>query len=609
MKHLAFAVLALSALGLVSSCTVARGHVDSDAGPSGGDTGRGDTGGSGACTVGFTRCTADRFERCSAGVWTMEATCAADQACHPQRGCVSGDACTLAEIERSSVGCVYMAVDLPQPRVSSWPLVVGHPWSAQFGVAISNPWPDAATIRVTQNDAAAGTGVSETLVTEVVIAGNTVSVIPLPSREVSGLDSNTGPPSRSGVTNRAYRIESSLPVVAYQFNPLANAGIYSDDASLLVPVHSLDESYVAIGWPGRGADGPAGVPADNRSFLTIVAPFDGTRVRITPSTDVQAGDGVPALAAGESFEVLLNQYGVLNVQGADVRTSGPTDFTGTHIEADLPISVFSGVEAINISEPGQGRCCADHLEEQLLPRSSLGPDYVAVRSRPRRPSSVGSPEEDYFKVLALVDGTTVTTSLPGADASFTLGRGEQRLIFTPESFVLTASHPVVVAQFLLSGEAIHPPVVDPFTHETTDPGEQIGDPSFMTLPPVAQFRTEYRFLVPDGYENDYALIAAPAGTEIRIDGAVASCTRASVGELAGTAYEALHCSLGDGAHHAEADAPFGLVVEGWGSGVVSYGYTGGMDFEPINLGCVEDTECPGGEFCSGGLCAPVIEVF
>lgn len=562
------------------------------------------------CFAGSTRCLESTFERCEGGAWAPQEVCAGDDVvCHDTRGCITVDPCTRAELERSNVGCTYLAADLPQPRVSSWPIAFGWPWRAQYGVAISNPWPEPVHVEVHQNDAPPGSGYAASLVASVTIAGNSVELVPLPTREVSGLGSDMGPPSRSVLSNLAYRITTDLPVVAYQFNPVQNAGIYSDDASLLVPVHSLDESYVAIGWPGRGADGPLSIPADNRSFLTVVAGSGPTRVRVVPSCAVMAGDGVPAIAAGEPYEVQLDELGVLNLEGADVAVAGPTDFSGTIVEADRPIAVFSGVEAINISPPGGGSCCADHLEEQLLPRSSLGTDYLVVRSRVRRPSRVGPPEEDYVKILALEDGTSVTTSLPGEDGSFTLNRGEHRLLYTAASFTVSASRPVVVAQFLVSGEAIHPPTVDPFTGEETDPGEQIGDPSFMTVPPMAQFRTEYRFLVPSGYENDTAMIAAPAGTTPMLDGAPLSCRRSAIGMLAGTSWEALHCDLPDGGHHLSAAAPFGLVIMGHGPGVVSYGYTGGLDFEPINQECTEDTECPGGEFCSGGYCTEEIDLF
>ena len=554
-----------------------------------------------------TRCSGDMFERCVAGEWTTEATCGGGQVCHEEFGCIDPDPCTLAELERSNVGCEYFSVDLPQPRFSSWPIPLGFPWRAQFGVAVSNPNPEAVTVRVERNDAAPGMGESISMVAEVSVPGNSVQLLPLETREVNGVSSDDAAPSarsHSAITNHAYRITSTLPIVAYQFNPLANQSVFSDDASLLVPAHSLDESYLAIGWPGRN-ESEGLVPSDNRPFLSIVAVRGPTRVRVVPTIPIQEGNGVVATPAGTPLEVLLDRFGVLNVQGDGV-SGTEIDFTGTIIEADQPISVFSGVEANTISPPGQNYGNADHLEEQLVPRSALGREHVIVRSAPRRPASVGPPEEDYIKVLSLVDGTQVTTSLGGDDATFALNRGEHRLIFTAESFTLDASEPVVVAQFLLSGESIRPEVIDPFSGDVTQEGLLIGDPSFMNVPPLEQFRQQYRFLVPDGYETDYALIAAPAGTQITEDGSSVSCRRAPIGEIGGQMWEALHCELTDGAHHFEADTPFSLIVEGWGPDVVSYGYTGGMDFEPINEECSTDDECAGGEFCSGGYCTDEI---
>jgi hypothetical protein len=63
-----------------------------------------------------------------------------------------------------------------------------------------------------------------------------------------------------------------------------------------------------------------------------------------------------------------------------------------------------------------------------------------------------------------------------------------------------------------------------------------------------------------------------------------------------------------GAHTLSSPLPFGLVVEGWGPGPVSYGYTGGMDFQTVNNDCTNDGDCPTGEFCSGGTCAPIITI-
>ena len=41
----------------------------------------------------------------------------------------------------------------------------------------------------------------------------------------------------------AYRITSDLPVVVYQFNPLSNEGVFSNDASVLLPGPNLGQEY------------------------------------------------------------------------------------------------------------------------------------------------------------------------------------------------------------------------------------------------------------------------------------------------------------------------------------------------------------------------------
>jgi hypothetical protein len=492
------------------------------------------------------------------------------------------DPCSPEALARSYSGCVFYAVDLPQwgqPLMGFASIAADQ----QFAVAVANQWDVPMIVVVEQDDAGPGEPPDVVEVAVVTVAPNDLAEIPLPQREVSGYGGpGTATPNRSMLTALAYRVSTSHPATVYQFNPQNNPGAFSNDASLLMPVNALDESYVVLGWPGMGG---VVVPVfglcDNRSYLTVVGTRAGTRVRVVPSTPVMAGDGVAETAAGDEIVVTLGEFETLNLEGADYGVYGETDFTGTRIEADGPVAVWSGVECITI---GTG-CCCDHLEEQLFPRSSLGAEYVAVRTQPR------GAEPDYFRVLALDDGTSVTTSLPRPDDSFVLSTGEMRQFTAHADFTLTASAAVVLGQFL-AGQ---------------DDSGGIGDPSFILVPPLAQHRSRYIFLVPSGYANNYLLLSVPAGIDVSLDGAAAArCSRADAGSVGGAAYEAVRCPVSPGTHTVEAPEPFGLVVEGWGAGPVSYGYTGGMDLEPVNTECTSDADCGPGSCCYGGACSTCI---
>ena len=45
-----------------------------------------------------------------------------------------------------------------------------------------------------------------------------------------------------------------------------------------------------------------------------------------------------------------------------------------------------------------------------------------------------------------------------------------------------------------------------------------GDPSFLIIPPVEQFRDTYVFLTPDSYAFDFLRIIAPPDANILLDG-------------------------------------------------------------------------------------------
>jgi hypothetical protein len=205
----------------------------------------------------------------------------------------------------------------------------------------------------------------------------------------------------------------------------------------------------------------------------------------------------------------------------------------------------------------------------------------------------GDPE--YFRILALSDGTMVQTSLPAPDDSFILQAGAIHQIMTNTDFTVKASKAVMIGQFQMSQDSS---------------SAETGDPSFLLVPPVAQHRSEYIFLVPSGYMENWIMAAIPTNGPLMLDGQplTSGCERVMAGSVGNLSYDAVRCPISPGAHTISSTLNFGLLVEGWGPGPVSYAYPAGMDFQTVNNDCTNDGDCPTGEFCSGGECTPIIQI-
>ena len=130
-----------------------------------------------------------------------------------------------------------------------------------------------------------------------------------------------------------------------------------------------------------------------------------------------------------------------------------------------------------------------------------------------------------------------------------------------------------------------------------------GDPSYITVPPVQQWRNHYLFLVPNKYAFDFLLLAVPASARLMYDSlplesVLPRCEYEPIGFLGQddpVEYQAVRCPLSmpspegdglqdDGVHLLESvhGEPFGLVVYGFDS-YVSYGYPGGSNVNLINV--------------------------
>lgn len=447
--------------------------------------------------------------------------------------------------------------------------------------------------------------------------------------------------SGSALTSQGYRITSDIPIIAYQFNPLTNAEVFSNDASLLIPTSAIGPNYTVVGWPQTIADADC-TPGDTfcedtdflsgrkdedlRATLTVLGTEDGTTVDLTLGNQAQQVLGLPgerSLGRGDTLTVTLDRYDVLNLE-SDLLNA---DFTGTRIEASAPVSVFTGSEASDAPRfntyPNR-LCCADHLEEQLFSDRTLGSRFFVARMPPRTVAlneafvnpvdSVPEVNEvEYIRVVAVAEGTTtVDTTLFGTvDEVFALSQGENRILPVERDFTMTSRdrRPLAVLQVLPSQQAVG---ISSELNGTQLPG---GDPAILALPPTEQFRQDYVFLTPSLYAFDFVVVTGPATAEIQLDGVdirdeSLGCERAnadgvprmpddppddeliyrcqlSFPDVVATCQGTDECDADvfdglqqDGVHTVTATEPVGVIVYGFDA-FVSYAYAAGLNLEEI----------------------------
>lgn len=573
-----------------------------------------------SCEPAETFCDGQEVRRCSEDGASSETLTTCDTASgYACRGGGCPQLCLTAKEEKSNVGCEYWGVDLDNAMVDA-----SHNAAAQqFAIVVSNPQPDvAATVRVYEDTGSPGAVSSPKLVTQALIAPLNLRVFKLGPREVDGSpegEFNTG--THTALTRHAYKVTSDFPVVAYQFNPLENANVFSNDASLLKPKEALAASssaetlsYVVAGWPQTIAwTGDASTnfdpsnPFNLRAFLTIVGTEAKTHVVVYPTTAVLGGGPIPDTPAGGKLELDIDAFDVVNLE-TPTFGSFDADFTGTRIHSNRAVAVFSGSEASDaprFDSLTERRCCADHLEEQLDPVRTAGKRFALAHSpsRTRAVKEAGgavaeAPEPEYFRFVATVDPvTTIETTLPPPNDVLKLFKiGDFVEVASSRDFLATADRPIHVVQVMASQDGASIPR-----------GLPGGDPSLLVVPPEEQFRRDYVFLTPDKYAFDFITVVAPTGTVVSLDDQVLTGSRCNIAATDGLTEEerggkgpefaTYVCQLSfpavapdtgtvspgfqnDGVHRVVASQPVGVVVWGFDS-YVSYAYAAGTELREI----------------------------
>lgn len=518
----------------------------------------------GSCTPGDTRCSGTTtFQTCEADgmTWGMSSTCPNGESC---MGGVCTAGCAGLITEKSNVGCEYVTMRHNQATGLQ---VLPH------SVVVSNPDDQAVTVQVSSPG-----GLNPGIPQQTIQPLDSV-ILNFPTMPMI---------STNGLSSNIYMIRSSRPVIATQFSPLNNPGLGSEtsDASLLVPTNAVGTQYVVVGWRALQPGG---------TWVDIVAFEDGTTVTVESPLPL-AGGAAGSVAANSSamFNIPKNQVLHLS-ENRGFFSTGNRDVSGVIVTANKPVAVYTGATIINIpDEPirvnppagctatdgactlndecctgicgyspqtGSWRCAeglpaGDHVEQQLFPVEAWGTTYVATPYWSR-----GQNDFTIYRVVGATDGTMVTLDPPvNGEASFTLNRGEVRQIYGRDSFQLTATQPVMLAQFMIGGSS-------------DSSGD--GDPAFLIPPALEQYRDSYVFLVPGQYRKNFVTLVKKVGVQVDLDGvAVSQALFQPVGGASMWEY-AIVDNVTAGVHRATASEPFGVVVHGMDE-YISYAFAGGI---------------------------------
>lgn len=539
------------------------------------------------------------------------------------------DRCQLADLTNSYIGCEYWAVELDNDLLNDENALPPeeHPPFAIVLANTSTTFDAQVTVRtgddeIAEADAQRLVGADiqfpgDDLVTvfsevvdqegvKLIDVSGPVDKIPLPRQSLMTLvfPHRTIPFAETSLTTNGYKIESTQPIVAYQFNPLCCNYSFTNDASLLLPTSALTENYMFLSYEVWK---PARSSTAYSPTLTVVGTEPDTQVtvRMRPSrqedvtfTDILypvSSDRINGPNDQGVLTTTLQPFEVLNVAaGIDKE-----DLTGALIEASKPVAVFGGHTCAYVPD---GNAACDHLESQLFPVETWGRRFIASPLKIRGDLSGGAQtlEGTYFKFLALEDGTTVQTdfnlnyqdnpdalrqtsgaTIPCRSFSdepalgeFTLDAGDSCVIGSKVTFVAESGRPLMVGAFL-SGQGS--------VEDNPQFGDHNGDPAFFLVPPEEQYRSDYSFLTPDTYFVSYLTVLIQPGFTVTLDGEELDLTQFDYEVLEDRNIARAHIPVDPGPHFVESQnqIPFGIVVYGYDD-YVSYAFTGGLDLTKLN---------------------------
>lgn len=375
---------------------------------------------------------------------------------------------------------------------------------------------------------------------------NTTFEIPIPfDMELNSND--------TGVSNKSILILADDEITLYG----ANIRTLSADAFLGFPEDVLTRHYIVLSYPNGYSDqlGTGNGTFDMPSEFSIVAPYDGTEIKINPSP----GTYINSRIDDNQFIVKLNKGEVFFGQA---KTGIFQDVSGTELSSTKPIAVFAGVRRTSI--PVSVGNYRDHLCEQIPPLQIWGTKVIAT---PHFPIAFYSPYKAVIRVLAAIDNTNWTIN---GVVQKPLQKGVSTQVNLDLVMFISADNPILVAQYEHS--------VGP---DESGNGFGIGDPFMMIIPPYEQYDSIYsvQSIIDSGFDYHFmnVIVSKYHTDSLTIDGTIPN---ANYIDVPGTHFVYAQIEVTPGSHLVKCDSAFGLCLYGFGN-ANSYGYIGGIVFKKI----------------------------
>ena len=516
--------------------------------------------------------------------------------CGPGEACAAGicakDPCAAASQAKSTYGCDYWTLNLDTiVSGSCYAVFVANTWTAPVHIQVERagkafqtatfariPKGQGSSLSYAPYDAATGLPPGEVAILFLSHAPGFLMSVACPAGITPALTVSTQVLSTG--RGDAFHISTDAPVVAYQIYPYGGGNVAQTSATLLLPTSAWDTNYIATS-AYKKSQISSGLPS-----LDIVAAEDGTEVEISPVVAIQGGVGVPSTGAGKPIKYQL-------ARGQYLQITQSEELTGSAVLANKPVWMFGGATCLNV--PTNTAAC-DTAQQQIPPVKAMGNEYVAVRYRGRLKNGAPFDESVPWRLVGAVDGTALQydpAPPPGAPAS--LAQGQVAELWSTGPFVVRSQdkdHPFYAAGYMTG-----------CTY--SNPNGTEGDAEWVNLIPLGQYLDYYVFFTDPTYPETNLVVVRKKGksgqfADVELDCAGKLGGWQAIGEHQYTRVDLVTGMFqgvngcGNGRHLMKSDAPFGLMVWGWGSELtwtpaVSYAYPAGASVQPINTVTVPPT--------------------